>query len=403
MGPRVIGPVWSAQTGPQLEAIMATWADELFYGGAAGGGKSDFLLGDFLQDVTTYGRNWIGILFRRTYNELEELIRRSREIYPGSGADWHEQQKMWTWPNGATLRMRYIERDNDATRYQGHQYCVAVGTPILMGDGAFRSIERIVVGDLVQTLVGPRQVKTVIQPYRAPCALATVFDASGDYVGEQVQPLWHPVLSANGADWFSYSGGGQSADIEPSQRRPSGLRPHVLSFPVMLCRQSRRSAEPRGHISTQRSTGHHAFCRLMQQLLVNREQTTSYAVDLWRRLARFLQVLDHFGPVASNGLAYAPCVSQTASNSRSCCPIGIHSRDERVRAWRESGLRALPLPSDAVGRLRERPPGVSDTIPTHNHQAQPRWVHPYTGEVRHLSEAADAGHVDLEPCGVAWV
>lgn len=121
---RVVGdkPVWAAQPGPQLEAIMADSIPELFYGGAAGGGKSDFLLGDFLQDVPRYGRNWSGILFRRTYNELEELIRRSREIYPASGANWHEQNKLWTWPNGAQLRMRYIERDADATRYQGHAY-----------------------------------------------------------------------------------------------------------------------------------------------------------------------------------------------------------------------------------------------------------------------------------------
>lgn len=122
--PSTSGPVvaWSPQPGPQTEAITADWCNELFYGGAAGGGKSDFLLGDFLQDVPTYGRHWQGVLFRRTYNELEDLLRRSREIYPISGAVWHEQAKTWTWPNGASLRMRYVERDADATRYQGHQY-----------------------------------------------------------------------------------------------------------------------------------------------------------------------------------------------------------------------------------------------------------------------------------------
>src|SRR5262245_54709686 len=112
---------WAPQPGPQTEAITADWCPELFYGGAAGGGKSDFLLGDFLQDVPTYGPYWIGILFRRTYNELEELIRRSREIYPATGASWHEQAKTWSWPNGASLRMRYLEREADATRYQGHE------------------------------------------------------------------------------------------------------------------------------------------------------------------------------------------------------------------------------------------------------------------------------------------
>lgn len=114
--------MWAPQPGPQLDAITATWCPELFYGGAAGGGKSDFLLGDFLQDVPTYGQAWQGVLFRRTYPELEELIKRSHEMYPTTGAEWLEQKRQWRWSNGAILRMRYLEADRDATRYQGHQY-----------------------------------------------------------------------------------------------------------------------------------------------------------------------------------------------------------------------------------------------------------------------------------------
>lgn len=114
--------MWAPQPGPQAEAISADWCPELFFGGAAGGGKSDFLLGDFLQDVPTYGQAWQGVIFRRTYPELEELLKRSNEIYPATGATWLEQKKLWQWPNGAVLRMRYLEADRDATRYQGHQY-----------------------------------------------------------------------------------------------------------------------------------------------------------------------------------------------------------------------------------------------------------------------------------------
>lgn len=114
--------MWAPQPGPQLDAITADWCDELFYGGAAGGGKSDFLLGDFLQDVGAYGAAWQGVIFRRTYPELEELVARSRELYSQTGAEWHEQKHRWTWGNGAVLRMRYLEREADATRYQGHQY-----------------------------------------------------------------------------------------------------------------------------------------------------------------------------------------------------------------------------------------------------------------------------------------
>jgi hypothetical protein len=115
--------VWSPQPGPQADAIAADWCPELFFGGARGGGKSDFLLGDFLQDVPRYGPAWRGILFRRTYEpELKEILLRSQELYPPSGATWHEKDKTWKWPNGAFLRLQYLEREQDASRYQGQQY-----------------------------------------------------------------------------------------------------------------------------------------------------------------------------------------------------------------------------------------------------------------------------------------
>lgn len=114
--------MWSPQPGPQTEAIRATWCSELFFGGARGGGKSDYLLADFLQDVPRHGRHWRGVLFRRTYPELQELISRSRTLFAGTGAVWREQDKEWLWPNGAVLRMRYLEAIADASRYQGHQY-----------------------------------------------------------------------------------------------------------------------------------------------------------------------------------------------------------------------------------------------------------------------------------------
>lgn len=115
-------PVWAPQAGPQAEAIAATWCDSLLFGGARGGGKSDFLLGDYLQDVQKYGRHWQGIIFRRSYPELSGLIQRSHAIYKATGAEWKEGKHQWVWPNGAILRFRHLERDIDAEIYQGHQY-----------------------------------------------------------------------------------------------------------------------------------------------------------------------------------------------------------------------------------------------------------------------------------------
>jgi hypothetical protein len=119
---------WRAQLGPQLTAIRKPWVEELLYGGAVFGGKSDFLLGDFAQDIPTeYGAHWHGILFRRTYPQLEELISRSKEIYPAwFGLDfakaWSASTKTWTWPNGATLKLRFMQSDDDWQEYWGHAY-----------------------------------------------------------------------------------------------------------------------------------------------------------------------------------------------------------------------------------------------------------------------------------------
>jgi hypothetical protein len=120
---------WRAQTGPQLTAIQHDDIDELLYGGAVFGGKSDFLLGDFAQDVPRpYGKHWHGILFRKSYKQLEELISRSKEIYPNwfPGCRWSgsskEIEKAWIWPNGATLKMRHMDSDDDWLEYWGHSY-----------------------------------------------------------------------------------------------------------------------------------------------------------------------------------------------------------------------------------------------------------------------------------------
>lgn len=118
---QAIPGVWEPQPGPQALAIGAPFVQELLFGGARGGGKSDFLLGDFLQD-TPQGASWRGIIFRKSYPELEELLVRAKEIFLPLGAVYKVSEKTFYFPSGATLRLRHIDAESDADLYQGHQY-----------------------------------------------------------------------------------------------------------------------------------------------------------------------------------------------------------------------------------------------------------------------------------------
>lgn len=110
---------WKPQ--PRQYAALLCPAEELLFGGAAGGGKSDFLLGDALARQDVYGEHFRGVLFRRSFPELEEIISRSQEMYAGLG-EYNVGSKTWRFNKGGRLKMRHIESDQDVTKYQGHQY-----------------------------------------------------------------------------------------------------------------------------------------------------------------------------------------------------------------------------------------------------------------------------------------
>lgn len=121
--------MWEPQPGPQTSAILADWCQELFFGGERGGGKSDLQLGYQEDGALHYKNHWRGIMFRKTYPELEELQARATEVFPKEGAVFktqpsadHPFSNCWYWPNGATCKMRYIEHERDYSRYHGHQY-----------------------------------------------------------------------------------------------------------------------------------------------------------------------------------------------------------------------------------------------------------------------------------------
>jgi len=110
---------WSPQ--PAQEKFLRCGAFECFYGGAAGGGKSDALLAWVAGGVGRgYGRAYQGLLLRRTFPELEKsLVRRSFELYPRLGGRDKNGGGRWDFPGGETILLEHCENEKDILRYQG--------------------------------------------------------------------------------------------------------------------------------------------------------------------------------------------------------------------------------------------------------------------------------------------
>lgn len=108
---------------PKQAEFLLMPTREAFYGGAAGGGKSDALLMAALQYVDVPG--YAAILFRRTYADLAlpgALMDRAHEWLSGTEAKWNEREKTWTFPSSATLTFGYLEHEKDKYRYQSAEF-----------------------------------------------------------------------------------------------------------------------------------------------------------------------------------------------------------------------------------------------------------------------------------------
>jgi len=112
---------------PKQTAFLLLDNKEAFYGGAAGGGKSDALLMAALQYVDI--RGYRALLLRRTFQDLSlpgALMDRMKEwMSPWiwrKEVTWIEKEKTFLFPSGATITFGYLESENDKYRYQSAEF-----------------------------------------------------------------------------------------------------------------------------------------------------------------------------------------------------------------------------------------------------------------------------------------
>jgi len=96
---------------------------EAFYGGAAGGGKSDALLMGALEWADTPG--YAALLLRRTFQDLAKpgaLLDRSYQWLSQSSARWNDQKKQWKFHGGSIVAFGYLQNESDVYQYQSAEY-----------------------------------------------------------------------------------------------------------------------------------------------------------------------------------------------------------------------------------------------------------------------------------------
>ena len=107
-------PIWVPLPGPQVEAYNSE-ADIVYYGGAAGGGKSDLLLGLPLTQHTN------SIIFRRQSTQLVGIQTRLLDEILKSRKGWNGQDDILTMP-GRRLEFGSCNNVGEEIKYQGRPH-----------------------------------------------------------------------------------------------------------------------------------------------------------------------------------------------------------------------------------------------------------------------------------------
>ncbi len=102
---------WVPNIGPQFNAYESK-ADQLLYGGQAGGGKTDILIGKATQ------RHKRSLILRRLNGEVQALIDRAESII-GSDDGYEGRNQRWYLPDNRLIMFGGCQHPGDEKKYKG--------------------------------------------------------------------------------------------------------------------------------------------------------------------------------------------------------------------------------------------------------------------------------------------
>lgn len=119
---------WRYPFNPHPKQALASsyMVDEMLMGGAAGPGKTDWMLAE-LVNLSLAIPHVKTLLLRNTYGELqEEIIPRLEERIPPWVGKYSSKLRSFVFYNGARLRLGYLEQEKHQQKYIGAEYA-AIG------------------------------------------------------------------------------------------------------------------------------------------------------------------------------------------------------------------------------------------------------------------------------------
>lgn len=114
---------WKPNDGPQftfLEAVASGEYDEILYGGARGGGKTDAGIMALLYDKEH--PLYRALVIRRNADDLRDWTDRAERWYTGQGFSKVGTPPEFAHKKGGKIRTGHLKDENAYTKYQGHEY-----------------------------------------------------------------------------------------------------------------------------------------------------------------------------------------------------------------------------------------------------------------------------------------